>query len=109
MSSPKQPIFPATHFARFGRWLEMESHAERQRLEERRQVQSSARAERSGETLLDLVVRNHASGLGGRYLVTLHKRSSPDRLPWHRSLPGMTVARCRESSARDGSTAWKLP
>jgi superfamily I DNA and/or RNA helicase len=92
MSSPKQPIFPATHFARFGRWLEMESHAERQRLEERRQVQSSARAERSGETLLDLVVRNHASGLGGRYLVTLHKRSSPDRLPWHRFKVGSPVS-----------------
>ena len=92
MSSPKQPIFPATHFARFGRWLEMESHAERQRLEERRQVQSSARAERSGETLLDLVVRNHATGLGGRYLVTLHKRSSPDRLPWHRFKVGSPVS-----------------
>ena len=34
MAPPKQPIFPATHFARFGRWLEMESHAERQRLED---------------------------------------------------------------------------
>ena len=33
---------------------------------------------------MDLVVRNHATGLGGRYLVTLHKRSSPDRLRWHR-------------------------
>ncbi|MBI82610.1 MAG: AAA family ATPase [Planctomycetaceae bacterium] len=92
MSPQKQPIFPATHFARFGRWLEMESHAERQRLEERRQVQSSARAERSGETLLDLVVRNHASGLGGRYLVTLHKRSSPDKLPWHRFKVGSPVS-----------------
>jgi superfamily I DNA and/or RNA helicase len=101
MSPPKQPIFPATHFARFGRWLEMESHAERERLEERRQVQSSARAERSGETLLDLVVRNHATGLGGRYLVTLHKRSSPDRLPWHRFKVGSPVSL---SPADDGRT-----
>ena len=101
MSPQKQPIFPPTHFARFGRWLEMESRAERQRLEERRQVQSSARAERSGETLLDLVVRNHATGLGGRYLVTLHKRGSPDRLPWHRFKVGSPVSL---SPADDGRT-----
>ena len=38
MSPQKQPIFPPTHFARFGRWLEMESRAERQRLEDAKQA-----------------------------------------------------------------------
>ncbi|MCH2130080.1 MAG: AAA domain-containing protein [Pirellulaceae bacterium] len=92
MPTKNQPIFPPTHFARFGRWLEMESLAERQRLEERREVQSSATAERSGETLLNMVVRNHATGLGGHYLVTLHKRGSSDRLPWHRFKVGSPVS-----------------
>ena len=54
MLSANLPIAPQTHFAALSRWLEMESRAERQRLEERREVQSSAAAERSGETLLDL-------------------------------------------------------
>lgn len=100
MLSANLPIAPQTHFAALSRWLEMESHAERQRLEERREVQSSAAAERTGETLLDLVIRNHTSGLGGRHLVTLHKRSAPDRMPWHRFKVGSPVKLSSESSAR---------
>ena len=100
MSPPKLPISPQTHFTGFCRWLEMESNAERERLEERRAVQSSATAERSGETLLDLVVRHHSSGLGGRHLVTLHKRRAPDRLPWHRFKVGSPVKLPSEGDAR---------
>jgi ATP-dependent RNA/DNA helicase IGHMBP2 len=93
MSKPKQsqPIRPEKHFADFRRWLEMESEAERERLEERRKIRNSADAERGGETLLDMVVRNHSSGLGGRYLLTLQKRKSVDRLPWHRFKVGSPV------------------
>ena len=78
----------------------MESDAERERLEERREVQSSAAAERTGETLLDLVVRSHATGLGGRYLVTFHKRRCPDRLPWHRFKVGSPVHVSTEGDRR---------
>ncbi len=85
------PIRADEHFATFGRWLEMESEAERDRLEERRKIKSSDQAERGGETLLDMVVRNHTSGLGGRYLLTLQKRKSADRLPWHRFKVGSPV------------------
>lgn len=85
------PIRAEEHFAAFGRWLEMESEAERDRLEERRKIKSSAQAERGGETLLDMVVRGHTSGLGGRYLLTLQKRKSADRLPWHRFKVGSPV------------------
>lgn len=73
------------------RWLEMEGEAERERLTQRRKAQSSDTAERTGETLLDLVIRNHTTGLGGRYLITLAKRRSPDRLPWHRFKVGSPV------------------
>jgi superfamily I DNA and/or RNA helicase len=100
MSSPNRPISPYTHFASFGRWLEMESDAERERLEERREVQSSSAAERTGETLLDMVVRSHATGLGGRYLVTFHKRRFPDRLPWHRFKVGSPVNVSAEGEGR---------
>ena len=78
----------------------MESDAERERLEERREVQSSAAAERTGETLLDMVVRSHATGLGGRYLVTFHKRRFPDRLPWHRFKVGSPVNVSAEGEGR---------
>lgn len=78
----------------------MESDAERERLEERREVQSSSAAERTGETLLDMVVRSHATGLGGRYLVTFHKRRFPDRLPWHRFKVGSPVNVSAEGEGR---------
>ena len=96
---PRTPLHPDRHFDQFQHWLEMEGSAERQRLEERRQVQSSAQAERSGDSLLDLVVRSHGTGLGGRYLLTLQKRRSPDRLPWHRFRVGSPVIVSGDGSA----------
>ncbi len=79
------------HFSSLHRWLEMEGDAERQRLAQRRKIQSSELAERTGETLLDLVVRSHTIGLGGRFLITLAKRRSPDRMPWHRFKVGSPI------------------
>ncbi len=79
------------HFAMLRKWLEMEGQAERQRIADRRRTRSSEAAERTGETLLDLVIRSHTTGLGGRYLITLAKRRSPDRLPWHRLKAGSPV------------------
>ncbi len=85
------PLDPDSHFTNLRRWLQMEGKAEQHRMEERRRIQSSAEAERRGETLLDLVVSNHTTGLGGRYLLTLQKRKSNDKLPWHRFKVGSPV------------------
>ncbi len=90
-SSAKRPLLADKHFANMHRWLEMEGEAERERLAQRRKAQSSDSAERSGETLLDLVIRTHTTGLGGRYLITLAKRRSPDRLPWNRFKVGSPI------------------
>lgn len=97
MTQPSQPIHPETHFARFGQWLEMESEAERQRLEERRKVQSSKQAEQGGETLLDMRMASDTTGLGGRYLVTFRKRPPAERLPWNRFKVGSPVSISSES------------
>lgn len=91
MNRKTQQIVPETHFSRFGHWLEMESKAERDRLEERRKVQSSEGAEKGGESLLGMVVRDHTIGLGGRYLLTLQKRRQGQRLPWNRFKVGSPV------------------
>lgn len=91
MNSPRETLDAYQHFANLRRWLELEGEAERLRLEERRKIQSTTRAERSGETLLDLVVSSHTTGLGGRYLLTLQKRRSPDQMPWHRFRVGSPV------------------
>ena len=89
--SAKRPLLADKHFSSLHRWLEMEGEAERERLAQRRKAQSSATAERTGETLLDLVIRTHTTGLGGRYLITLAKRRSPDRLPWNRFKVGSPI------------------
>ncbi len=72
-------------------WLELESIAETQRIAERRVRQSTANAEASGETLLDLVIDSHDSGLGGRVLLTLVKRNRSIGLPWSRLRTGSPV------------------
>lgn len=79
------------HFEQLAVWIEMESAAEAQRMAERRERQSGARAEKSGETLLDLVVVDHQAGLGGRYLFTFVKRNRDLVLPWNRLRVGSPV------------------
>ena len=91
MSEKSDALLAHQHFDNLRRWLDMEGDAERRRLEERRRLQSTADAEKGGETLLDLVIRTHTVGLGGRYLLTLQKRKQVDRLPWHRFKPGSPV------------------
>ncbi len=82
-------------------WLAMEGEAERERMALRRKTQSTAAAERSGETLLDMVIRSQTTGLGGRYLLTLAKRRSPDQLPWHRFKVGSPVLLTEQSDDGD--------
>jgi len=78
------------HFVRLARLLEMESRAEAEESMERCRRMSSAEAERMGTSLVDLVVLDEESGLGGRYLLRLIKRrGSP--LPWTRLGVGSPV------------------
>ncbi len=78
------------HFQQLRRWMEMEADAERERLAQRLAVRDARNAERSGETLLDLVLIDYDAGLGGRQLVTFAKRNRSD-LPWNRFRVGSPV------------------
>ncbi|QDU92820.1 AAA domain-containing protein [Lignipirellula cremea] len=69
----------------------MESEAEIRQIEERRQRSALSNAEKSGETLLDLVIVHDEPGLGGRSLVTFMKRNRSLRLPWNRLRVGAPV------------------
>ncbi len=91
------------HFAKLRRLLQLESIAETERLAARRKRQSSKNAERGGETLLDMVVTDHDSGLGGRYLLTLRKRTNDMRLPWNRLRVGAPVILSDEQSDDPGT------
>ncbi len=73
------------------RWLDLESEAEKVRLAKRRQLSRGDDAERSGETIVDLVVSDHRTGLGGRFLLTYSKRRGGLPLPWNRLKVGSPV------------------
>ncbi len=78
-------------FQQFRSWLDMEGQAERERMAERRKRRTKAEAERRGETLLDLVIADHGTGLGGRFLISFIKRNRTLELPWNRFRVGSPV------------------
>ena len=84
-------INQAEHFERLRRWLNMESDAERLRMTERRRRQGSGDVEKSGETLIDLVIADRKVGVGGRYIIRFAKRSVGRPLPWNRLRLGSPV------------------
>ena len=69
----------------------MESDAERARLVQRRQLSRGLDAERTGETIIDLTLSDHRTGLGGRYLLSFSKRKGGQSLPWNRLKVGSPV------------------
>ena len=79
------------HFQQLLKWLRMEAEAEAERIDERRRLGTKKDAERSGETILDLVVTEHDSGVGGQTLLTLVKRNRTLRLPWTRLRSGSPI------------------
>jgi ATP-dependent RNA/DNA helicase IGHMBP2 len=78
------------HFQRLGRLLDLESGAEAQRAAEQARRLSPPEAQKTGNTLVDLVVTDEQAGLGGRYLVQLGRRGHAP-LPWTRLDVGSPV------------------
>lgn len=83
--------FTEDHFQRLANCLDLESRAEAERVQERGRRLSRAEAERSGESLVDLVILEEDSGLGGRFILKLGKRSRGVPLPWTRLGVGSPV------------------
>ena len=89
------------HFFQLRTWLDMESDAERKRMLERRKIRSQKNAEAKGDTLVDLVISDHRSGLGGRFLITFLKRNRTQDLPWNRFRVGSPVIASEELTEGD--------
>ena len=88
--SPASTRGEEDHFERLARLLELENTAEAQEAATRARKLSPADAERTGTSLVDLVVADEEAGLGGRYILRLTKRKrSP--LPWTRLGVGSPV------------------
>jgi superfamily I DNA and/or RNA helicase len=78
------------HFQRLARLLDLESRAEAQQAAERGRRLSPAESERAGTSLVDLVIADEDTGLGGRHLLQLAKRNRAP-LPWTRLGTGSPV------------------
>jgi hypothetical protein len=89
------------HFARLVRLLALETRAAAGQATERARRLGPAEAERSGTSLIDLVIDDVESGLGGRTLLRLAKRKrSP--LPWTRLGVGSPVVLAPGAVPSDG-------
>jgi ATP-dependent RNA/DNA helicase IGHMBP2 len=89
--APRRTIPTESYFDRLLRWLQWESAAEAERLAERRRTRTRQTAEQGGETILDLAIEDHDTGLGGRHLFTFVKRNRTLNLPWNRLRVGAPV------------------
>jgi superfamily I DNA and/or RNA helicase len=95
---------PLDHFQNLAALLELESEAEARQILERVRRLRPGEAELSGDSLVDLVVRDEYAGLGGRSLLTLGKRNPEQPLPWTRLQPGTPVLL---SPLSGGATGWR--
>lgn len=82
---------PLDHFQNLERLLALEAEAEKEQALQAMQRHTGPEAELTGATLLNLVIRDENSGLGGRVLLTLGKRNRDQTLPWNRLGVGTPV------------------
>src|SRR5215204_2497172 len=87
------------HFEQLARLMEIEAAAEARQLAERAGRQSGAQAERSGDCLVKLAIRDERPALGGRVGITLGKRDQNQSLPWNRLGVGSPVLLTEEGVA----------
>jgi hypothetical protein len=72
------------HFQKLLRLIDLEGQAELERARERVGRLSADAAEKTGESLVDLVIDDEYAGLGGRFVISLVKRNRTLGLPWTR-------------------------
>ncbi|MFN8398770.1 MAG: AAA domain-containing protein [Anaerolineales bacterium] len=84
-------LTPKVHFDRLAHFLDLEAEAEKQESLRERTRLSPVEAEASGNSLIQLVIREEDAGLGGRFLVSFGKRNQTLPLPWTRLGVGSPV------------------
>src|SRR5436305_1729068 len=92
------------HFDHLARLLELEAAAEAEQLAARASRGSGA-AERSGNCLIKLAIRDQQPAFGGRVVVTLGKRDQTQPLPWNRLGNGTPILLTEENVT--GQRGWR--
>jgi superfamily I DNA and/or RNA helicase len=98
------------HFSRLIDCLSLEADAELVQFQQRTRRQSGAEAERSGNRLIRLAIRDERPALGGRMILTLGKRDQTQSLPWNRfhvGTPVMLTEEQLDGKANKPSSSWR--
>lgn len=85
------------HFRHLAALMTLEAKAEQAQLQQQIQQMAPAAAEQTGNSLIQLTIRDEVAGLGGRVLVTLGKRNQQLELPWTRLRVGSPVQLSEEN------------
>lgn len=89
------------HFRRLMSCLDFESEEESRLVLERSRREPGPNAERNGDSLIGLTIRDEAAGFGGRAVIVLGKKDQRIELPWTRLNPGTPIVLSEEQGARD--------
>lgn len=101
-------ISPTEYFGNLSLLLELEAEAEKQEALRERTKLSPMEAEATGNSIINLVIREEGYGLGGRYLLGLGKRNETLPLPWTRLGVGSPVILSEERrDASSEETGWR--
>ena len=95
------------HFQRLARLLDLEAEAEKQETIRSLEKLSPAEAESSGNSLINLVIHEEDSGLGGKILLTFGKRNENLSLPWSRIGNGSPVILSEEGLHDKDAPSWR--
>lgn len=101
-------ISPTEYFGNLSLLIDLEAEAEKQQALRERTRLSPMEAEATGNSIINLVIREEGYGLGGRFLLGLGKRNETLPLPWTRLGVGSPVILSEER--RDTSseeTGWR--
>src|SRR5262245_9618526 len=93
------------HFEKLARLLELEATAEAEQLAELARRRTGPQAERSGNCLIKLAIRDEEPAFGGRVVVTVGKRDQTQELPWNRLSVGTPVLLTEEHVPGKGMPA----
>ena len=95
------------HFQRLARLLDLEAESEKQETIRSLEKLSPAEAESSGNSLINLVIHEEDSGLGGKILLTFGKRNENLSLPWSRIGNGSPVILSEEGLHDKDAPSWR--
>jgi len=101
-------ISPTQYFGNLSLLVDLEAEAEKREAVRERTKLSPAEAEATGNSLINLVIREEGYGLGGHFLLGLGKRNESLPLPWTRLGVGSPVILTEEArSSSDAENGWR--